>query len=728
MPKRPKQLYPSPAFKTGVQNLKSNFSVPLYAVCFFSAANPIEQGYFFKEISFETGFAGLLAECESLERVRAVWKALDQFGSLIARTAYPKLTWLEEEEPNSDAKSPPLNDVVEAAREAGQEEGKRIEELQGAGFVHLPPRPLSVRLAAEFGKEISKDLGFDLFEGFDRHLAEVAKALPKAVKPKESKIAVSEDVRQVLFGQWSFLSKSFQESWSASIEDIASSLECPADENTLGVLRRWGAVIAEGNRRAGCLALFGADVDRHLRLEDTTTADSRKVAKQELLNHDDAMQQLEATALNMLQGVIVGLTVPGKLEASPGFFVSGEWSFGMWYGSRNPSFLFAACMVVSPAIVASIRQYLLVLSNGCGGSEQQDIVDKAMAGAIESSLTGYSEHRTDIDPVTQEVESLFTTLDLAQSAVSDEAFLEVLRWRLNDNLEPSPDLLENGLKRIKSILMVRDVEVSVPENIDTLDGLGECLGTPVPRFGWEVDAESEASSIYMLAALLIEDKYDYGEDSSSERSSDYLGCTSRLIRDGFVETAGFVFCYFLITESFETSIYLKRNSRNSLYPIGDWAAICGIAEKLASLGWGKRIQATFSVAAEFLQLTKAGNLGFAAAQLLALSGNSILSEEGKKVSAEVLHLSPDFSKTHRDRLVEVMGKENWERISTEMQRTLIRLDRNYDLALGDQSAYGGAIQHGHFLGPTLLSACSRSNFQNCGALNLRPKRWLPSGA
>ncbi len=695
MSKKIISLYPSAEFKDQVEKLNNAFAIPKYVECFLAARNPIEQDFLLKGRSFEKALEGLFSNKEKLDRLSAVWDAMDQYGELIGAIESANSKWTKEfrtiEEPLTSS-SVQTQAVVDAFRAEGAEEAARVETLARSGYNLLPPRQISVAAIVRF-KGLNAELGFDLIDGFEKHLTDLEKALPVkrvALPPPQ----VSNEIRVLLFNQWTALVKLFQQSWVSCVPAIASSLNCSGIENSNAALPRWGAQIAEWNRRAGGLAIFGADVAEHVKQKDMIACDSKGNEVSVLLDPDMAQDKavlLEEMAADLFRKIPPFYRIPEIFGDSADFVAVSQMQFCMWVGSKNPSDLLIAAINMGFVLTTSIRESLLKLSERCDDVES---VAEAMGDGISLLVGAYSENSSN-EPFTLEMESLFRKLRLRQRPISDNVFFQVFRWRFEDKWNPTENVFNEGLQRVKRLLESRMWD-GAARRFSSLEDLARCLGFPAPIPGEEIDANAEASSVYVLAAILEDDKYDWGH-ASSRRPEKYVGCAMRLCQDGFIETAGFVFCYFMVTEAMEITVHHKWPEEdetvpvNCLSPFGEWKTICDLKERLSALGWGDRIKRTFAVVAELLVAAELENMKYAIAQLQALSGQSTLSDSGRKTSAEVVKLLLSPPTPLGERIAAAMGRGAWDLLNSDLQRKLVALERAHDVHLGDASVFQGEI-------------------------------------
>ena len=700
------QLYPSPKFKSRIEALGAAFSIEDYVDCFLVAENPVEQTFLFESVSFQSKVNELFTKEEgTLERVRIVWNALETFGKLIAGIDPADVAWdkkflaeqkekrksgqefTSEERAISDA----LDDVLEGA-------SSREQDLISRGYNHLPPRPLSTLLITQFEESVTKELGFNLFGGFNQHLADLEKALPRSKAGNREKVSASPTVRLTLFEQWTVLNKTFNTLWADSVQQIAEALDCPKPEEVLHKVKNWGAGVAEWNRRAGGIALFGSKAGDHLKFEDTIVRDSAKVeVPQVRLSEKEANDKWPEAATDFISVTTEAFRIPGVIDVESGVLAMAELKYTTWLFSDFTTSPIGGLFLVSPLLVPSIRDISLDSLRRSNEVELSlnppptlDEIEKS--GFLPLCFLCYSPSRED----ELDIESLFRKLELKQRPISDPIFFEVISSRFEDCWDPSEEILQEGINRLNRILRGRLHADKYPEGFDSIYGLGTRLGFPAPSIVYNLSNETDICGLFLLAAILNEDEYDNEEHLSGFRSDEYLHCVKALLDDGFVDTAGFVFCYYLVTEAWEVITYHTRKLKEDptadlerrLHPIGDWREICDIASSLSSLGWSGRIQRTFALSAEYLEINEVDQLRFSVSQLRALSGFHEISDEGKKAAKAGFNIV-EFQPHLRTRLIDVMGDDAWKMLSTELQKTLVRLERKYEIGLGDASAYGG---------------------------------------
>ncbi len=704
--KLPEPLYPSTELMESVKNLKLQFRISEYVDCFLRAKNPVEHRFILKEIEFKSATEMLFSEdTPSLRKLSTAWELLDGYSRLIGSIEKPPSKMNSEVKPEkvSNVDSQKLEPIMTALHQFADGLGERHSILSSKGYSHLPPRLMTVALI-DYLETLSDDLGFNVFGDFDKHLAALEKALPKSVIPKRFVVPLIDETREAIFEQWTTLTQLFKKTWNACVPEIVQSLNCTDADRDSNAIRRWGNFIALWNLRAGAFAIFGGNVGKYLSPDveiKLNNIDSSKPEQMDWLGR--FAKKLESTDEHAVRDAVVeaarevgplieaALCVPGVFKDSATIVGLAEAHIVLFnvMEDPDPSLLLMFSLMVSPLLVSPLRDRILVLI----AEYHARNVGESLAESLGLTLCLYSENRSEIETWNEECESLFEVLKLEQRPVANPAFFDSVSNANDFTWDSSDEVMREGLRRVGTLLGQSEWDATeVPEGFRTISSLAGCLGYPPPLLIESDELQSQANGIYLLSLILHDEEYAE-QIPMPGRGRDFAQCALQLCRGGLFETAGLSFCYFLVTEAIEIgSLYKnsvesrKENKINRLQPLGDWAAFSDIARHLSSNGWEDRVKRTFAVAAELLNLSNSEELSYAVSQLNALSGRSSISDKGKAAAAIVRF--PQVPTPYRDRLVDLMGIKSWELLTDDFRNKLIRLERKYDLSLGDKNTYG----------------------------------------
>ena len=358
--------------------------------------------------------------------------------------------------------------ILDAVSDVVDIQNSNEEDLISKGYNHLPPRGLSTILINEFEESIAKELRFNLFGEFNQHLADLERALPRSNAGNLEKLSASPTVRLTLFEQWTELNKAFNRCWAESVPQIAVAIDCAETEDVLHKIENWGACIAEWNRRAGGIALFGSKVGDYLKLEDGICPRSAKIElPQDRLSGREAQDRFPDAALDFLSGITEAFKIPDAIDNYSGVHAMAEFHYTTWLYSDFMISPLTGLFLVSPLLVPSIREITLdslMRSNleelGLHPAPTLEKINES--GYLPLCFLCYSPSRTD----ELDIESLFQKLELVQRPISDSIFFDVMSSRFDDAWDPPEEVLQEGINRVNRILRGTLQADKCPEGVE----------------------------------------------------------------------------------------------------------------------------------------------------------------------------------------------------------------------------------------------------------------------
>ena len=697
------QIYPREEFERKYKGYEDDLTLDNYLDLLLEVQNSAEL-IRIKEISLQdtVEFYGINRANEGIDRLKEIWDTLNTYSSKFKHLGWPEFE-KEKVEPAKASKDKVLGPLGELAYQHGKlldkhfvEQSKARENMKSLGIKYLPTQATYVFL--EHIPSLKVDLGFDIFGELDEYLAGVDKSLPKSTKKLIKIVKDRSLLSETIATQWHYLMELFWEEWKKSLPEIQKSTGKNDEDKALDVLRIFGRYIYRSNLLAGFLIIYGVDhgeldrfMDEKFKKEIVESIDTQE--------NDISIEEIINLEVNKLQGYGLNELTSKTFAAFHGYLIMYSLDFyeeDSFYEKLDKVLHFSSFL--TPNIRSELASYI--------GNCRELFTPLYSSGIFHAAFAYRSDlefkNLTEEDGI-RKIEALFENLDLHQYPLSDDDFISASdalihssnnesfwgwrgHWKAEDLFYTSQQIFNKYL--FKSIYSYD----TIPDRIESLESLQYF------SFLNYIPSEPKLTCpIWALARITADD------DSSmyylQSRTDMYLNTIDCMLEHGLISGASHLFFFYLVTESVIVVSRLKeRKESTRIYPdspslqgftapFGDWKRINTIFLAISQYGFEDKSEKVAGFISSLFADSKYDELNLAKIEIDRFARSQI-NKPNLDSSAQVIQLVTGDKAPLRSRMLELLGKDDWEILKPEIQSRILMLERNHDVMNGDEVIYG----------------------------------------
>ena len=696
------QIYPREEFEFEYKTFEEDQTLENYLDLLFEVQNSAELNRV-KEIDFKETLFAINNADEGIEKLREIWYALNLYAGKLKYLGWPEFE-KEKVEPAKASKDTVLGPLGELAYQHGKlleshftEQSKARESMRSLGIKYLPTQATYGFL--EHISSLKVDLGFDIFGELDEYLSGVDKSLPKSTRKSIKIVKDRSLLSETIAIQWHYLMELFWGEWKTALPEIQKSTKKNDDDKALDVLRTFGKYIYRSNLLAGFLIIYGVD---HGELDRFMDEKFKKEITEDLetQENDVSIEKIIDLEVNQLQGYGLNELTSKTFAAFHSYLIL--YSIDLL---QEDSFYEKLDKVLhfSSFLTPNIRSELVSYIGNCG--ELFTPLDSSgifhAAFAYKSDLK--FKHLTEVDGI-RKIEALFESLDLHQYPLSDDDFTSVSDALIYSSIDESAswgwrghwkaeDLFYTSQKIFnKNIFESIYNYETIPDRIKSLESL--------QHFSFLDYIPNEPKLICPIWALA---RITADDDSSmyylQSRTDMHLNTIDCMLEHGLISGASHLFFFYLVTESVIVVSRLKERKESArIYPdspslqgftapFGDWKRINAIFLAICQYGFEDKSEKVAGFVSSLFSDSKYDELNLAKIEIDRFTRSQI-NKPNLASSAQVIQLVTGDNSSLRSRMLELLGKDDWEILKPEIQSRILMLERNHDVMNGDEVIYG----------------------------------------
>jgi hypothetical protein len=698
------QIYPREEFEHKYKAYEDDRTLDNYLDLLLDVQNSAEL-IRTKEISLldTVEFYGINQANEGLDRLKEIWDTLNTYSSKFKHLGWPEFE-KEKVEPAKASKAIVLGPLGELADQYGKLLGKHFaeqsntrESMRSHGIKYLPTQVTYSFL--EYIPSLKVDLGFDIFGELDEYLAGVDKSLPKSTRKFIKIVKDRSLLSETIATQWHYLMELFSEEWKKSLPEIQKSTGKNDEDKALDVLRTFGRYIYRSNLLAGFLIIYGVD---HGELDRFMDEKFKKEIVESINTHENdvSIEEIIDLELNKLQSYGLNELTSKTFAAFHSYLIMYSIDF-----YEEDSFYEKLDKVLhfSSFLTPNIRSELVSYIGKCGELftplDSSGIFHAAFAYRSDLKFKNLSEE----DGI-RKIEALFENLDLHQYPLSDDEFTSAsdalinssnnesaLRgwrghWKAEDLFYTSQQIFNKNL--FKSIYSYE----TIPESIESLESLQHfCFLDYIPN------EPQLTCPIWALARIMADD--DLSMYYLQSRTDMYLNTIDCMLEHGLISGASHLFFFYLVTESVIVISRLKERKESARInpdspslqgltaPFGDWKRINAIFLAISQYGFEDKSAKVAGFVSSLFADSKYDEFNLAKIEIDRFARSQI-NKPSLDSSVQVIQLVTGDKSPLRSRMLELLGKDDWETLKPEIQSRILMLERNHDVMNGDEVIYG----------------------------------------
>ena len=698
------QIYPREEFELEYKAYEDDPTLDNYLDLLLEVQNPAEL-IRTKEISLQdtVEFYRINQVNEGLDRLKEIWDTLNTYSRKLKHLGWPEFE-KEKVEPAKASKGIELGPLGELAYQHGEllreqfaEQSKARESMKSLGIKYLPTQATYSFL--EHIPSLKVDLGFDIFGELDEYLAGVDKSLPKSTRKSIKIVKDRSLLLETIATQWHYLMELFWWEWKKALPEIQKSIRKNDDDKAVDVLRTFGKYIYWSNLLAGFLIIYGVN---HGELDRFMDEKFKKDIAEDLdtQENDVSIEKIIDLEVNQLQGYGLNELTSKTFAAFHYYLVMYSINF-----LEEDSFYEKLDKVLhfSSFLTPNIRSELVSYIGNCG--ELFTPLDSSgifhAAFAYRSDLE--FKHLTEVDGI-RKIEALFENLDLHQYPLSDDDFTSASdaliyssdnesaswgwrgHWKAEDLFYTSQQIFNKNL--FESIYSYE----TIPDRLKSLESLQH-----FSFLDYIPNEPKLTCPIWALARITAED------DSSmyylQSRTDMHLNTIDCMLEHGLISGASHLFFFYLITESVIVVSRLKERKESArIYPdspslqgftapFGEWKRINTIFLAISQYGFEDKSEKVAGFVSSLFADSKYDELNLAKIEIDRFTRSQI-NKPRLDSSAQVIQLVTGDNSSLRSRMLELLGKDDWEILKPEIQSRILMLERNHDVMNGDEVIYG----------------------------------------
>ncbi len=639
---------------------------------------------------------------EGLDRLREIWDTLSLYSSKFKHLGWPKI----EEKKASPVKSSDkiassnlselANKYGELLRQHLNEQSRVQESVRSLGINYLPTQATYGFL--ENIPALKKDLGFDVFGELEEYLASVDKSLPHSIKQSTKLVKDRSLILETIAKQWHYLMNLFWDEWKKSLPEIQEQIFNENDEKKHQALRTLGKYIYRSNLFSGFLIIYGVDhgdldrfIDEKFKQEITEDPDSQEddLSLEDSINSE--INKLKSYGLNESTSKMLAVYYCYLVMYS--IDLSKDESL---YEKLDKVLHFSS--LLTPNIRTELTSYI--------GNCQELFTPIDSSGIFHAAFAYRSEIKfknlTEPDGI-RKIEDLFDSLNLHQQPLADDDFIsasdalifssedESASWGWRGHWK-SEDLFYASQQIFNSNLFNPIYDYStIPSKIKSLHSLR--------HFAFLNYIPNEPKLTCPIWALAKVSDDDYSMFYLQSRTDMHLNAIDCMLEHGLISGASHLFFFYLVTESVITISRIKERKESSdirpnspslqgfTAPFGDWNRINTIFLKISQYGFKDKSERVAGFISSIFADSTYDELLLAKIEIDRFSRSQI-DKPKLDSSAQVIQLVTGDNSSLRSRIVELLGKDNWDILSIELQSKILMLERNHDVMNGDEVIYG----------------------------------------
>jgi len=698
------QIYPREEFEREYKAYDDDPTLDNYLDLLFEVQNSAELNRT-KEISLQdtVEFYRINQANEGLDRLKEIWDTLNTYSSKLKHLGWPEFE-KEKVEPAKASKDIVLGPLGELAYQHGKllekhltEQSKARESMRSLGIKYLPTQATYGFL--EHIPSLKVDLGFDIFGELDEYLAGVDKSLPKSTRKSIKIVKDSSLLAETIATQWHYLMELFREEWKKALPEIQKSTGKDDDDTALDVLRNFGKYAYISNLLAGFMIIYGVDhgvLDRFI--EDKFKQDPTEESN--AIEEDVSIEKIIKSEVSELKKYGLNELTSQTFAAFHSYLIMYSLDFDT---DENFYEKLDKVLHFSSFLTPNIRSELVSYIGNCG--ELFTSIDSSgifhAAFAYRSGLE--FKNLAEVDGI-RKIEELFDKLELQQYPISDDDFTAASdaliyssvnesaswgwrgHWKAEDLFYTSQQIFNKNL--FNSIYSYE----TIPDRIKSLESLQH-----FSFLDYIPNEPKLTCPIWALARITADD------DSSmyylQSRTDMYLNTIDCMLEHGLISGASHLFFFYLVTESVIVVSRLKeRKESTRIYPdspslqgftapFGDWKRINAIFLAICQYGFEDKSEKVAGFVSSLFSDSKYDELNLAKIEIDRFTRSQI-NKPNLASSAQVIQLVTGDNSSLRSRMLELLGKDDWEILKPEIQSRILMLERNHDVMNGDEVIYG----------------------------------------
>lgn len=698
----PIKLFPRKEFEERVASIAAG-TVSEYVNLLLDVKNKTELDLLSDSVDFgELIDNSLASKGSAIEKLDGVWDLWCDVTSNYPFIRFPVLALVKAEQPESIAKldgpvSKAIKDLVEAINTTRENQSK----VRDFGYKYLPTWP-TVFFVSEIPK-IVKELGYDPFDDLEKYAESVEQILPKTPSniPYINPSAV---IKDQLFETGMVVASKFAFFWNESNQELVKKYKAEEHPHGSRGVASFGRLLVIANLLTQIQMLDESLLFRHQKkiLDILCSIKIGKITETDVDEAEDVDEKEGQESEQILAAIVKALNDYEAIGATEGvaknlglchmllmlriMFVSSKTYDEMMEGTS----IYTQLCSLSPMLTWGLKQ-ALAESVVDEGYEDDDLVGEEMqiiAFAHQRFAKTENEHVNCLC-------KMFDKLNFRRGGISKITFLELANLYLFTNSIDQEELDANRCTR-EFMAASQDLigwfytttdNYAIPHSIQSLSALRNFGNFGHIKLGKHYDP----NPIWAFSKVLL-DEDDFIDEKREFFANQLITVTEILLNKGMVAGASTVFNFLMVAESIRMVVdanYVDQEKIEIRYlePFGDWSSFKNVATRLLTTGKKEVTEKAIKFAIEYLKTSGFGNFGLALSELGAyVSFVSDDSETNK--AAEVIKLVQGKSNSIRERLIGLMGEEDWNLLPSKIRGQVIQCEQVYDQSMGDQVLSG----------------------------------------
>lgn len=698
----PIKLFPRKEFEEQVASVGCG-TVSEYVNLLLDVKNKTELDLLSKSVDLgELIDNSLEGKGSTIEKLDCVWDLWCDLTSNYPFIRFPVVEPIKVEQQESIPKldepvSKALKDLVDAINTTRENQSK----VRDFGYKYLPTWP-TVFFVNEIPK-IVKELGYDPFDDLEKYAESVEQILPKTPSniPYINPSAV---IKDQLFETGMVIASKFAFFWNESIQDLVKKYKAEDQPNGSRGVASFGRLLVIANLLTQIQLLDESLLARHHE-KILGLLSSIKIAKISESDGDDAEDDGEKEGQEseqMLAAIVKAINDYEAIGATKGvaknlglcqmllmlriMFASSKNYDELMDGTS----IYTQLCTLSPLLTWGLKQ-ALAESLVDEGYEDEDLVGDEMqilAFAHQQFAKSENEHVNCLC-------KMFDKLNFRRGGISKTTFLELANLYLFTNSIEQEDLDANLCTRefmaasqdLISWFYATTDDYASPYLIQSLSALRNFGNFGPISLGKHYDP----NPIWALSKVLL-DEDDFIDEKREFFANQLITVTEILLNRGMVAGASTVFNFLMVAESIRMVVdanYADKEKVEIRYlePFGDWRSFKNVTTKLLTTGRKDVTEKAIKFAIEYLKASRVISFGLALSELGAYVSFVPDTSETNK-AAEVIKLVQGKSNSIRERLIGLMGEDDWNHLPSKIRGQVIQCEQVYDQSMGDQVLSG----------------------------------------
>lgn len=698
----PIKLFPRKEFEERVSSV-ANGTVSEYINLLLDVKNKTELDLLSMSVDLGELIDNSLEGKDSMmEKLDCVWDLWCDLTSNYPFIRFPVVEPVKVEQPESIPKldgpvSKAIKDLVEAINATRENQSK----VRDFGYKYLPTWP-TVYFVSEI-PQIVKELGYDPFDDLEKYAESVDQILPKTPSniPYINPSAV---IKDQLFETGMVVASKFAFFWNESNQDLVKKYKAEDHPNSSRGVASFGRLLVIENLLTQIQLLDESLLARHHNkiLEIVTSIKVAKISESDGNDAEDDDEKEGQKSERMLAAIVNAIDDYEAIGATKGV----AKNLGVCHMLLMLRVMFASSknydeLMDGTSIYTQLCTLSPMLTWGLKQSLAESVVDE---GYEDDGLVGEEmqiiafAHQKFAKSENEDVHCLckmFDQLNFRRGGISKITFLELANLYLFTNSIDQEELEANRCAR-EFMAASQDLigwfytttdDCATPRLIQSLTALRNFGNFGHVTLGKHYDP----NPIWAFSKVLL-DEDDFIDEKREFFANQLITVTEILLNKGMVAGASTVFNFLMVAESIRMVVdanYVEKEKVEIRYlePFGDWRSFKNVTTRLLTSGRRDVTEKAIKFAIDYLKASSVGSFGLALSELGAYV--SFVSDTSvTKNAAEVIKLVQGKSNSIRERLISLMGEEDWNLLPSKIRGQVIQCEQVYDQSMGDQVLSG----------------------------------------